>query len=325
MRKVSVIVPVYNTEKYLEKCLDSIAEQTLDDIEIVIVDDGSTDSSPEIIRQFKEKYSDRVKTFTQANAGQGKARNVGIDLSDSEYIGFVDSDDVIDLNMYSDMYDAAVKNDADLVECDYSYVNEKDERIPKYGFVRAYKDQKDMFHSPLVSPWNKLYRASILKKQNASNAQITFPEGLIYEDTSFFVKVIPEIKKFAFLDKEYVTHYLRPTSTMNVNKSKRVSNIFDVLQDTIDYYKNNDLNTEYSYELEAFCVRILTGSSLKRIAHIPDRSIRKDYMDLTVDFLNSRFPEYRKNPYIKKDRLRLYYAIFNRFTIKIFTIIFRMK
>lgn len=120
MPKVSVIVPVYNVENYIRKCLDSIISQTLKDIEIILVDDGSEDNSGKICDEYAEKDS-RIIVIHQKNNGLSNARNTGLNIASGEYIGFVDSDDYIKSEMYSEMYQTAEKTDADMVLCNYSY------------------------------------------------------------------------------------------------------------------------------------------------------------------------------------------------------------
>ena len=115
MNKVSIIVPVYNIEKYLAKCLDSLINQTLEDIEIICVNDGSTDNSAEILNEYAQKDC-RIKIINQDNAGLSAARNTGINAANGEYIGYVDSDDWIDLNFYEKLYNAAKDTDADIVK-----------------------------------------------------------------------------------------------------------------------------------------------------------------------------------------------------------------
>ena len=105
MKKVSIIVPVYNTEKYLRKCLTSLVNQTLSDIEIIIVNDGSPDNSKKIVEKYLKEYPDKVKYFEQPNGGQGSARNLGLTKASGRFIGYVDSDDYVDLSMYQKMYD----------------------------------------------------------------------------------------------------------------------------------------------------------------------------------------------------------------------------
>mgnify|MGYP005781662729 CR=1 FL=1 len=117
--KVSVIVPVYNVEQYLEKCLDSLVRQTLNEIEIIVVDDGSQDNSRKIAEAFREKYPNKVYFFYKENEGLGEARNFGLDYAKGEYIGFVDSDDWVDEKTFQAMYETARNEDADVVVCDF--------------------------------------------------------------------------------------------------------------------------------------------------------------------------------------------------------------
>ena len=124
MPAVSVIVPVYNTEKYLEECIRSLTEQTLSSLELIFVDDGSTDASPKILERYRARDPKHIRVITQKNAGQGKARNVGLAAATGEYVGFVDSDDYVDRRMYAAMYTRAGSEELDLVECDFHYLEE---------------------------------------------------------------------------------------------------------------------------------------------------------------------------------------------------------
>ena len=125
MKKVSIIVPVYNTEKYLAKCLDSLVNQTLKDIEIIIVNDGSPDNSKKIALNYQKDYPDKIKYYEQANGGQGAARNYGLTKATGEYVGYVDSDDYVNLNMFEKMYDKAKKEAADIVMCSHTVIYEE--------------------------------------------------------------------------------------------------------------------------------------------------------------------------------------------------------
>lgn len=122
--KVSVIVPVYNVEHYLAKCLDSLVNQSLQNIEIIVVNDGSKDGSGNIIQQYSEKYSDKIKALTKENGGLSDARNFGIDQATGDYLGFVDSDDYVSGTMFEEMLNLAEKNDAEMVICNIQKVDE---------------------------------------------------------------------------------------------------------------------------------------------------------------------------------------------------------
>lgn len=321
--KVSIVVPVYNMQAYLEACLDSLVHQTLKDIEIIIVNDGSTDGSIQIINDFKKQYPTLIRVFEKENGGQATARNLGIRMSQGQYVGFVDADDVVDHRMYEMLYQRAIKEDCDLVECNYRFLmvagNEERELRP-YGHVRQYKSNKDMFLNPLVSPWNKLYRGSILRDN-----ELDFPEGYIYEDTSFFIKVIPYLHKWSYVDEKFVSHYLRPNSTMTAKKSRRVGNIFPVLEDMLLFYEQKGFKKQYETELEYFTAKILLCSSMERIADITQKDIRKEMQEKTLTFLNEHFPNYKRNEHLQGKKVGIYMKAVNKVTIRPICFLLQMK
>lgn len=326
MFKISVIIPVYNTEKYLAECLDSVMNQTLQEIEVILVNDGSTDASLEIMQNYSMKYPNRIRLFSKENGGQATARNMAIPLCTGEYIGFVDSDDYIKPDMYEKMYMKAIETDSDYVECDYINVrvNEagEQERIADYGSrVREYLDKKDMFIDPMLAPWNKIYRRELLQ-----NSDVLFPEGLIYEDTAFCLKAISLIQKFAFVPEKFVVHFWRGSSTMSINKSKRVGNIFEVLKDVIQYYQRHDLLDQYYDELEYEIVKILLCSSMQRISGITDKKLRKQFCCDTWEMIREYFPQYKENKYIKrKGMINLYMRCVTGWNLALFCQIFSLK
>ena len=281
MKKVSVIVPFYNSENYLDKCIASLVHQTLSEIEIILVNDGSTDSSLSIAQNYQSRYPDHVVIISKPNGGQGSARNLGIINATAPYIGFLDSDDAADTDAFRLLYETAVSSGADMVECNYHYINAQNNTpLKAYGYLRQFKDQKDMFINPLVDPWNKLYRSKILQDNH-----ITYPEGLIYEDTSFFIKTIPFLYKTVYINQKLIFHYMWPESTMNSNRGQKVANIFPVLQDILDFYKSQKFDQLYKNELEFFVTKILLCSSLQRIVLVKDSRLRSDLFSQTMNFL----------------------------------------
>ena len=189
MPKVSIIVPVYNCERYLERCINSLINQTLNDIEIIIVDDGSTDSSLRIAEKYSQLDS-RVKTFSREHLLQGAARNFGMSCACGEYIGFVDSDDWIDLDYYEKLYTAAKKYNSDVAIASNKRVGEK--RTKTRLNIKSEKFVSDLKGKCVLSnlaknpcPTNKIYRFAMLKDNN-----ITWPEGMYCEDKLFTVKAL---------------------------------------------------------------------------------------------------------------------------------------
>ena len=310
MPKVSVIIPVYNVEHYIDRCLKSVIEQTLEDIEIIIVNDGSTDSSKEIIEKYINKYPSRIKYLEKENGGLSSARNFALPYARGEYLAFLDSDDYIEKDMYEQMYNKAIKENADLVECDFiwEYPNKK-----KYDVGKEYTNKKEAIEKARVVAWNKLYRREIIEKYN-----LRFPEGLRYEDVEFFYKLVPFIDRIVFVRKCFV-HYVQRDNSIANTQNNRTKEIFYVLDNVIEFYKQNGIYEEYKEQLEYIYVRFLLCSSLKRMCKISNKKERNQAIQETWKNINSRFPLWRKNKILKKFSLKnLYIKSNNKITYKIY-------
>ena len=281
MPKVSIIVPVYNVEKYIEKCLNTLVNQTLEDIEIIIVNDGSKDNSEVIINEFIKKYPHKIKYLKKENGGLSDARNFGIPHAKGEYIAFLDSDDYVELNTYKDMYELAKSEHSDYVECDFLW--EYPNRVKK-DIGQEYNGKHEMLEKVRVVAWNKLISQRVIKK-----SKIQFPKGYRYEDIEFTYKIIPYIEKVSFLKKQCI-HYVQREGSISNLQNERTIEIFDVLEDVINYYKEMNLYEEYFHELEYTYTRILLCSSLLRMCKIENKEIRNRLINLTWEKLNTNFP-----------------------------------
>jgi len=321
--KVSVIVPVYNTEKYLRTCIESLVTQTLEDVEIVIINDGSKDSSETIIKEYIEKYPDKFVYRSQKNSGQAVARNQALDLCNGEYIGFLDSDDFVKEDMFERMYRKAVETSADYVACGYTdltYENEKEVELQHYVASKVAYQTKDMFMGALVSPFLHLYRREIIEK-----SKVKFPEGVIYEDTAFYLNLIPYIKTLAVIEEPLAYRVRHSNSTMTTFKAQKVAQIFPVIDAALEYYKQHNFYEEYKNELTYFCVRILLCSSIGRIGKVEDKTKRKELVRKTLEYIEENFPDYRKNPYFRGGMQNLYMKSFNKATAGLFSGLIRLK
>lgn len=267
MPKISVIVPVYNVEKYIDKCLKSLTLQTLQGIEIIIVNDGSLDRSIDIIEKYVKENPTKIKYYEKKNGGLSSARNYGIEYATGEYIAFLDSDDYVEINMYEEMYNLAKKENADMVECDFIWEWEYGKKV--YDKRREYKTKEDMMKKPRVVVWNKIYKRKILNKN-----KIRFPEGLIYEDMEFFYKLLPHLNKISYINK-YFVHYIQRKDSISNKQTIKTEDIFKILDNIFDYYKEQNLYNQYEKELKYMKKRILLGSSLKRILKIKDARNKK--------------------------------------------------
>ena len=317
MPKVSVIVPFYNVGPYIEKCLDSLVNQTLEDIEIILVNDGSQDNSDQKVKQYQIKYPYKIKCYEKPNGGLGDARNYGINYATGEYIAFLDSDDYIEPTMYEEMYQMAKQENADMVECDFwwEYPKKKREDIGT-----EYLNQKDMMEKARVVAWNKLIKTEIY--QNYPKAR--FSVGLRYEDVEGFYKILPYINKVAYVRKCFV-HYIQRQGSISNTQNKRNEDIFKVLDNTIDYYKHNNLYDEFKEQLEYIYARYLLCSSFLRIVKIKDKNIKNELLNKTWENLNSKFPNWKKNKILNehKSMKNLYIKSVNSFTFKIYAKIFK--
>ncbi len=320
--KVSVIVPVYNTEKYLKKCLDSLLNQTLNEIEIVAVNDGSPDSCRDILEEYKKQYPEKMVVIHKENGGQASARNLALGVCTGEYIGFLDSDDFVRAEMFEKLYRKAKEQDADYVACGYTDITYRDGKevvLQPYVASKVAKKTKDMFFGALASPFLHLYKREIMV-----NSGVTFPEGYIYEDTAFYLNLIPHVKKLGVIEEALAVRLRHSNSTMTTFKKERVRHIFPVLQTSIDYYKSHGFWEEYCNELEYFCVRVLLCSSLQRISKVGKFRDACELVGETLTFIKQYFPEYRKNPYMKGGKLALYMKGMNKVTAYIALVVYRI-
>ena len=314
MIKVSVIVPFYNVEEYIEKCLETLVKQTLEEIEIILVNDGSKDGSSKIAKKYQKMYPNKVVYLEKENGGLSDARNYGIPYAKGEYIAFLDSDDYVEKDMYSQMYEIAKKENSDMVECNFywEYEDSKKEDIGK-----TYEQKNEMLEKIRVVAWNKLIKREILEK-----TQIKFPKGYYYEDVEFTYKLIPYLNKVSFLKKPCV-HYIQRQGSISNFQNERTKEIFDVLDHVIEYYKENKIYEEYKEELEYIYARYAFCSSLKRIVMIKNKEIRERLLKETWEKVNKQFPKWKKNKILKRNKSLkdLYLKSINKTTYKLYTLI----
>ena len=253
MSEISVIIPVYNVEKYLSQCVDSICNQTFRDIEIICVDDGSTDSSPDILDNYSE-MDPRIKVVAQENRGLGGARNTGFKHATGNYVYFIDSDDYLDLNTLEMLHDNAVSNQSDIVLFKFKTVDDENRVHRKrlgfriddiFGdvnyknFTFTYKEAKKHVMNSAFSACLKLYR-----KDFVDGIDFTFPEGLHFEDVPVHVRVMIEAESISFVPRSLYSYRSNPDSIMNYS-----ANSFDIFT-VIDMVEDYLVETGHYDELE---------------------------------------------------------------------------
>lgn len=237
--KISIIVPVYNVEKYLEKCIESILRQTMQDFEIILINDGSSDSSGSICDKYVEKDY-RIKVIHQTNQGQGAARNAGLKIAIGDFIGFVDSDDWIEADMYSSLYIACEINKSEISIIGLREVNEK-------GLLKEYHPSDNMTLSEILKrayPCNKLFKRELFTKNN-----FKFECGKYYEDLELIPKLFLQCTKVSVVSNISYNYLKRDGSTTQSRDEKILDNLWAYIQLNI-YLEETGLYSEHREEFE---------------------------------------------------------------------------
>lgn len=324
MPKVSIIVPVYNVEKYLDKCLKSLVNQTFKDFEIIIVNDGSPDNSSQIIENYKLKYSNMIKVITQQNQGLSDSRNNGLKLATADYIIFVDSDDYIELNMVEKLYKEITEKQADVVICGNNVVNENYELLSK-AFPNKYESYD--FVTQMIfgnlSAWNKIIKKSLL-----DDKYLFFRSNVWYEDIDFSFKLFLKAKKIFILHENLYNYLLRSGSIMNSKNLIKNLDLIKAFDEIIQYSKKSNYYNKYYNEIEFLAVNHLYISCIVRIiTSNSDKNEKRDLVNAIFEYMNKNFNNYSKNKYIKMlsfNRKLIFYLIKLR-CYSIIKLIFKIK
>lgn len=286
MTDISIIVPVYNAEKYLKKCLDSLVNQTKKELEFILINDGSTDKSEEIIKTYKDK---RIKYFKNKNQGIGKTRNFGIEKSSGKYLMFLDSDDYFSNDACEILYKEAEKEKADLIVFDYYRVekgNLNEVKIESFNATNI-KDDPNLLLKVNLGPCNKIYKTDLIK-----NNGIKFEESLKYEDTLFVVKAIYNAQKIIKLNR-FLHYYMIHEKSETTVRDERVFDILKIV-DKIRKYLKNDKSIKET--VDKLTVQILTNYTIQQ-RYQSDKNIAMKFIDSAFDYLSENVPNYKNNKY----------------------------
>ena len=277
MPKVSIIVPVYNVEKYLQECLESIVSQTLQDIEIVCVNDGSTDNSLEILNSYAQKDK-RIIVVNKANSGYGNTMNIGLNTASGEYVGIIESDDFADKNMFEDLYNLAKEFDADIAKGDwynywsninYSRKNNRISSAKTFKVTNSKKDKALLRINPSV--WSAIYKREFLNKNN-----IRFLEtpGASYQDLAFTFKIFALAEKVVLTDKAYL-YYRQDNMNSSVKSKGKVYCVCDEYAE-IDKFleQHSELGIEFKEQEEILKYNAYVSSVLRL-----DDKLREEFVD----------------------------------------------
>lgn len=287
MADISIIVPIYNAEKLIKKCVDSLLNQTKKELEFILINDGSTDKTHDILKTYKDK---RIKYFKNKNQGIGKTRNFGIEKATGKYIIFIDSDDYIEPTTCEELYNRAIKEKADVVVCDFFKVYDdgsiEDINLPSFKTSKL-KDNPNILIDINLSPWNKIYSTKLIKDNN-----IRFAEGIKYEDVPFVSEALDRANKIAKLDKKLNYYVIHGNSETTV-RDKRIFDILKIVDMIRKYFKNKTYMNDI---VDKLTVRIVTNYNIQQRQQ-KDIKVGMEFIDDAFAYLKKEVPDYKDNKY----------------------------
>lgn len=287
---ISIIIPAYNEEKRIKKCIDSLTRQTYKNIEIIVVNDGSTDNTLSVLKKIKD---DRLNVITTENGGQGHARNVGIKKAKGNLITFVDSDDYVSCDLVKKLYDNLLKNDSDISICNILKIQNGNE-IKFNNYNSFFKEDIINYMISHPGPVGRLYKKSLFKKNN-----IYFLEKCIYEDLGTIPLLGIYAKKVSYIE-DYLYYYIvRDNSSMNqIKYSKKLEDIFRVME-----HLKNQFNIQKAYYdvLEYLYIEHLLYSAYLRFLSFKEG---QNHCTFISNYIKTNYPKWRNNKIYKKKSLK---------------------
>lgn len=303
--KLSIIVPVYNVEDYLNRCLDSLVVQNVSDMEIIVVNDGSPDCSQKIIEEYEERFP-FVKGFVKENGGLSDARNYGLSKASGEYIAFVDSDDYVEETMYETMLKKADEGGYDIVVCDFEEV------YPFRVQSGCSRIEKDLLSKEAVkahmndiypSAWNKIYKRELFET-------IRFKKNVWFEDVEMLYRMLPYVNSIGTVHQPFYK-YIQREGSISKSNDRRIFHYLDNWNGILQYYKDHGLFEEYYHELEYNYVRYIYATFVKAAMKF-EKNLYKTAVVEAIANVRDNFPKYRKNRYFYKTVKGWYLLLFNR-------------
>ena len=271
--KLSIIVPVYKVEEYLGECVDSLLSQTIDDYEIILVDDGSPDNSGKIADEYAAANPDMIRVLHIDNGGQGRARNFALDIAKGDFVGFVDSDDWVTHDMYEKMYTRAAETGADVVVCDFMerFADGRESMLPA--------SLQDNWLGSAGSSCNKIFRRSLV-------GALRFPVGLWYEDFYFSAVMLLRSKHTEFIAEPLYVYRRGQESTMHNNNAAKNLDMLTIM----DMLEKEMLPAGYKDDFEFFLVNHVLLDSISRLAK-QDAPERKEVIGKLRQYVQAKIPK----------------------------------
>lgn len=293
---ISIIVPVYNVEQYLEKCVDSIINQKYKNLEIILVDDGATDSSGKLCDELA-KIDNRIKVYHKENGGLSDARNYGVERATGDYIGFVDSDDYIDSEMYEELYEAIKKENVDVVECNLKIIYpDRVELFTEQKYYNVYTKQEyleeylkieKIFGSACV----RLIKSDVVKK-------LKFPVGKLYEDTYYAYDLIEKVDSYVIMNNPYYNYLMRENSITNTKFNPR---IFDLIE-IVEKFRKTTYENYPGLKEAVDCRKMYAYFSVLNSILLEENYRDNEYYSEILSYFKRNYISLLKNKYINRNR-----------------------
>lgn len=306
---ISIIIPCYNAEKTIKRCLESVISQTYKNIEIVIINDGSTDKTDSIIKKYIN--DNRIKYYNRSNHGIGKTRNFGIKEATGEYITFLDSDDYLPNDAIDNLYKLAQKNKLDLVVSDYYVDNKniKSEKIKSFPITNV-KNNPNLIFDINLAPWNKLYKKELIEN-------IKFEENLKYEDAPFVIESIIKAKRIGKLDKETYYYVVNSNSETTI-RDERIFDIFKILDIIGSLVENKKELTEV---YKTLCIRIICNYNIQQRYQKKIKTANR-FINKGFYYMKKVDPKYKHSVYFKNRSKNKALIEKNKFLTKLYCFIY---
>ncbi|NLB89769.1 MAG: glycosyltransferase [Clostridiales bacterium] len=297
MPRVSIVLPVYNAEKFLSKTLEALINQTCTSYEIIIINDGSKDGSLEIIKEYAVKNTEKIRVVTTENKGVWHARKTGISLAKGEYIGFCDSDDIPLDHMYEKLLEAASKENADIVSAAFFREDMETGKVLSVEMTRfekkIYNPQKNPGFLPMVNTalWNKLFKADIIKKAVDLDCPPRVLEDMILQSSIYFL-----CDRILFLSEPLYRYIIRSDSAMSAVKLSEVNDIVENLCQTRKFIDDHFMDIRFLQIFDIMAFIHLGLSVMLRLVQGVEQPVSKN-IQMIRKILDEKFPLYKKNDF----------------------------
>lgn len=283
--EISIVIPCYNEENNIKRCIDSVKKQSYEDFEVILVDDGSTDKTAEVIKKNIEGDK-RFKYYHKENGGVSSARNYGIKKAAGSYISFIDSDDYIDPDFLKLLYENIKENNGDISICYYNRVYDSSTKEMKFN-----KEYHDLIKFP--APWGKLYKTSLFTENN-----LYYPEGKWYEDLGVFSKLLMLNPKISLVEKPLLNYmYLQNSDSIMHSYDNRIYQIYDIMEDIEKFAKENGIYEKNIDKIEFIYIYHVLIGTIYRSSFLDD--FDKNTIKKIVRYVEDKYPNWHNNKYIQ--------------------------